>query len=358
MSQAAISNSGVNRLVGRSFVNPVFDYMIIGGGLSIVATVVLLGWPSTQNEISRNAFATVLLLSNMAHFAASTVRLYTKRGTADALPFLTMAFPMVCLGVIAICLVWPWQLGMHLQSLYLTWSPYHYAAQAYGLAVMYAYRTGCLLTKNDKRLLFWIAMIPFFRMFFCIPDTVMGADIGSSWLFPAAISDWLTPYQGNLDSALLILACTAPIALCVKIWMSPSGPLPLISLLMLVTNTVWFFALEPAGAFLLATVFHGLQYLAIVIIFHVKDRMAETDNQHGILYHVLFFYGACVLLAYALFMCLPWAYRAVGFDVDQSAWVVIAVINIHHFIVDGYIWRLKKSDTNRKVVDAGLVTSS
>jgi hypothetical protein len=31
----------------------------------------------------------------------------------------------------------------------------------------------------------------------------------------------------------------------------------------------------------------------------------------------------------------------------------VAMINIHHFIVDAFIWRLKKSDTNRGIVDSG-----
>jgi hypothetical protein len=36
--------------------------------------------------------------------------------------------------------------------------------------------------------------------------------------------------------------------------------------------------------------------------------------------------------------------------------LVTAAINVHHFIVDGYIWRLKKSDSNRRVVDGPVAT--
>jgi len=32
--------------------------------------------------------------------------------------------------------------------------------------------------------------------------------------------------------------------------------------------------------------------------------------------------------------------------------LVVAVINIHHFIVDAFIWRLKKTDSNRKIVES------
>jgi hypothetical protein len=55
----------------------------------------------------------------------------------------------------------PGVLGRNLHSFYLTWSPYHHAAQAYGLAVVYAYRSGCLLGARDKKLLGWVSMLPF-----------------------------------------------------------------------------------------------------------------------------------------------------------------------------------------------------
>ena len=45
-------------------------------------------------------------------------------------------------GMYHVGVLFPERLGTQLHSLYLTWSPYHYAAQAYGLAVMYCYRSG------------------------------------------------------------------------------------------------------------------------------------------------------------------------------------------------------------------------
>ncbi len=129
--------------------------------------------------------------------------------------------------------------------------------------------------------------------------------------------------------------------------------MPLISLLLVVTNGIWWILLPTKDAFIWATIFHGIQYLAIVIIFHLKDQMDRPDNRHGTLYHVVWFYAACVLLGYGLFQCLPWAYEFAGFGRAESILLVVAAINIHHFIVDGYIWRLKKGDTNRRIVESG-----
>ena len=38
-----------------------------------------------------------------------------------------------------------------------------------------------------------------------------------------------------------------------------------------------------------------------------------------------------------------------GFGLGESMLLVVAVINIHHFIVDRYIWQLRK-DPNYKIV--------
>jgi hypothetical protein len=337
-------------LKGRDFVHPVFDYMLIGGGLSLVVTLVVLLNPNRSEFVSFEMLPYFILLSNSAHFAASTVRLYTKPGCYQTMPFLTMAFPLVALGVLTLCLFQAERLGPHLQALYLTWSPYHYAAQAYGLAVMYSYRSGCALGAQDKKLLWWVSMFPFLFMFFA------GTHSGVGWLVPSQFlnSSAVINALDGVKRGLMVLAVAMPVLLCVKVWRSKSGPMPLISLLVVVSNGIWWFVLSPLHAFVWATIFHGIQYLAIVIIFHVKDQVSRPENRHGPMYHVIWFYAASLLLGYALFNCLPLSFEIVGLGRVESVLLVVAAINIHHFIVDAYIWRLKKTDTNRQIVDSGV----
>ncbi len=66
------------------------------------------------------------------------------------------------------------------------------------------------------------------------------------------------------------------------------------------------------------------------------------------------FYVVCLLLGYGLFNSLPLAYVVVGFGPVEAVLLVAAAINIHHFVVDAYIWRLKKDAGNRRVVEVGL----
>ena len=71
---------------------------------------------------------------------------------------------------------------------------------------------------------------------------------------------------------LTVLSLATPVALV--LWLRSRGgqSLPLISLVVIVSNAIWWSVFNYFNAFVWATVFHGLQYLAIVSIFHVKDE--------------------------------------------------------------------------------------
>lgn len=338
------------RFLGKAFVHPLFDYLLIGGGLSLIVIPIARAIHGERALMSFDVLPWFILLSNSAHFAASTVRLYTKPGTRDALPFLTMFFPLITIAVLSLCVLFADMTGPYLQAIYLTWSPFHYAAQAYGLAVMYSYRSGCQLTTGHKQLLWWIAILPFIRVL------IQSSDKHFLWWFmpnasAIAVSPWSLPLQ-TAAATIGVLALVLPVFLYVKVWRSASGPMPIISLLTVVTNGVWFIVFSHYDAYIWATVFHGLQYLSISTIFHVRDQMSRTDNRRGPLYHTLWFYAASLLLGYALFNCWPQAYMLMGFGPAESVLLVIAVINIHHFVVDAYIWKLKPGDSNRRVVTA------
>lgn len=345
------------QLKGRAFVHPVFDYLLIGGGLSLIVSAIVYTRPD-RPLVAITTLPLFILLSNSAHFASSTVRLYTKPGAFTSMPFLTMMFPLVMLGLVTVCIHWAETCGPHLQSLYLTWSPYHYAAQAYGLAVMYCYRSGCMLELKEKRWLWWACMLPFLYIL------LYGREGGLHWAAQILVSEqgmdyfsW-APLVNAFSNAAAQIGFLVPFWVFYKISRSQCGTMPAISMLAVVANGVWWYFLPTINAFAWATIFHGLQYLAIVIIFHLKDQMAKPNNRHGRAYHVITFYLLSLLLGYGLFQCLPGAYQFFGFGTMESYLLVVAAINIHHFIVDAYVWRLGKSDTNRRIVESELATTT
>jgi hypothetical protein len=332
-------------LLGRCFVSPGWEYLIVGGGLSLVVTVFVLFNRSHPELLGTGPMAGIVLFSNGAHFAASTVRLYTKPGAVGSYPFLSKVLPGVAILVMTLCLLYVGRVGSVLDTFYLTWSPYHYAAQVYGLSVMYSYRSGCKLLGRDKSLLWWVCMIPFFYMAAHLLQARLPVEAATAAPGLVAALPWI-------KLALVCSGVVAPVVLFFKVWTSPSGPMPLIALLMMLSNAVWFFLLDPLNAFLWATVFHGLQYLAIVMVFDVGDRMAVAGPAGDRLARALVFYGLSFGLGLILFVLLPKAYETMGFDYYDSRLVSVAIINIHHFIVDAYIWKLGRADSNRQVVEA------
>ena len=343
------STSCSMKLVGRCFVHPIFDYLLIGGGLSLIVipAVYLLAGPPVMHDFSMLPW--FILCSNSAHFAASTVRLYTKPGARDALPFLTMVFPILSLGILTLCIFEADLIGRYVQLIYLSWSPYHYGAQAYGLAVMYCVRSGCDLTQNQKNFLWWIAILPFFKVLLVATSKHVAA-----WQMPEQLLWSQADWRGGMNLATEVLgglALVLPLVLFGVVWLTNRRSMPLISLLVIMTNGAWFAIFSLIDGFIWTTIFHGIQYLTIVMIFHVRDRLARPENNHGVVFHTIWFYGMCLVLGYALFNCLPYGYRMLGFGAAESVLLVIAAINIHHFIVDGYIWKLGRGDANRRVVE-------
>ena len=337
-------------LLGRSFVHPAFDYFLIGGALSLLVVFAVTLYPQLAPFSSAQDFKYFILFSNSAHFASSTVRLYTKPGATghQSFPFLKFVLPGLALVVITACVFNENTIGKHFRGLYFTWSPYHYAAQAYGLTVMYCYRSGCLLNASNKRLLWWVAMVPFIFTFITYPNAGLHWLDAGGWLRdPNAVA-----VVQKFRIAVPWIAFSAIGLLFWQIWRSERRPMPLIGALMLVTNGVWWFIFPPMQAFVWATIFHGIQYLAIIVIFHVKDQMNRESNRHGMLFHAVSFYGASLLLGFLLFDWFPRAYILAGVAAGTSVMMTVAAINIHHFIVDSFIWRLKKSDNNRSIVDA------
>jgi hypothetical protein len=278
--------------------------------------------------------------------------LYSKPGAQQHWPNLTLVFPLLMLAILGVCLMFPRNIGTHLQSLYLSWSPYHYAAQAYGLAVMYSFRSGCHLSATNKKLLWWVAMLP------CLYAWLTSTSAGLLWFLDKdqiAAIPVLGATTAALEMLLPFIGFATPVLLFARIWRTTNRPMPLISILAVVTNGAWWFLFRPMEAFLWATVFHGLQYLAIVLIFHLKDKTQASDNRHSAAYHVVTFYLMSAGLGYALFHILPWTFSLAGFGLVESILLVGAAINVHHFTVDAFIWRLRrdKDADNNRVMTAG-----
>ena len=156
--------------------------------------------------------------------------------------------------------------------------------------------------------------------------------------------------RAGVSTGLSVVALLAPFVLFLVL-QRRGRMLPLISLSVIAVNAVWWTAFNYINAFFWAALFHGVQYLTIAAIFHVREQTRRPENRRGWAVHVGIFYGASVALAYGLFVLWPDAYVALGYERMLTAQLVVGVINIHHFVVDAYIWRLRRDPNLRTVVD-------
>src|SRR3989449_2305873 len=326
--------------LGKMFVNLLFDYLVIGGLLSWIGGAIVYSAGVRYNEAD---LFWVLLVSNWAHFAASTVRLYTKPDAVRTWPFLTLAFPVVTIAVVSAVVALGEPAGRYFFALYFLWSPFHYSAQAYGLSVMYAYRSGTTLAPMDRTLIRWTCLLPFFW-------TLLQPQGGLGLVLPAGFFSGF-PLRTALSQTLTVLSLIAPVAAFLWLKRRRGLQLPAISLAVIFSNAIWWTAFNWFDAFIWATVFHGLQYLAIVLVFHIKDQERLGVSTHGWLYHAACFYGTCLVLGFVLFQNWPQLYWLAGYDIGRATLLVVAVINIHPFIVDAFISKLRPGPHYKNVVD-------
>jgi hypothetical protein len=181
---------------------------------------------------------------------------------------------------------------------------------------------------------------------------VTGPEVGLHWVLPEGwlAAGWVAPVK----QILFVLSLAAPFAVFARFRLATPHLLPAICPLLLFSNGIWWMLLTPMNAFVWATVFHGIQYLAIVLIFHsFHSRDADHAATRGAMaWRVVSFYAGCVVLGYALFRALPLGYLAAGFGPVESVLLVTAAIHIHHFVVDAFIWRLRPGGSNRRIVEA------
>ncbi len=214
---------------------------------------------------------------------------------------------------------------------------------------MYAARSGCKLEEGERWLLWSTCMLPFGYAF------LQSAHSGLGWFLPPSFfmeHTGLLELRWQLVDVLEPIVFAVPLVLLVRFYRRTGSGLPLICSLLIVTNGIWWVVLTYVNAFVWATVFHAVQYLAIVIIFHLRDHPPRGAGRAAWVPPALKFYGLSVLLAYALFEVWPYVYMLVGFTFAESALLCIAVINIHHFIVDRGIWQVRGDPGNRRVVES------
>ena len=312
--------------------------------------LLLIASPYTGNLQAWNvAFYALALLFNYPHYMATIFRAYhTKEDFARYRVWTVYVTALLAVALIAAH--WSAWLAAWLFTIYVTWSPWHYMGQNFGLSMMFIRRNGIQIDKKDRDAL-WVAFVASYVMIFLTFHTNPSND---PYVLSLGLPSLLDLFRLPALAIFLVLGGW-PLSKLVRQagWRPMIGPITLY-----VTEFLWFVlptVLELAmgihppqtrySAGILA-VMHSAQYLWITS-YYARQESSENSWKPGKYFATLCIGGM------ALFIPGPWLASYVFHrDFGTSFLVFTALVNIHHFILDGAVWKLR----DRRVASVLLET--
>ncbi len=329
--------------------------LLIGCGLAYILLMPVLFWVAGNTGATAwpaIAVAVMVLLANSPHYGATIVRVYEarqdRRKYAVFAVYLTIALALMLFA--STRSVWLCSL---LITAYVTWSPWHFSGQNYGLALMFLRRRRVEVDPATKRLLY--------------ASFVLSAVLAILAIHSGHDDMVFAPYTIHVANAPTVLHLPLPAGL-VKVALLPvalaylgclvaagwrlRGRAPLRefvpSAVLVATQALWFTV--PAvlldwdqargSTLIFAAVWistaHSIQYLWVTA-YYARSSESSTPVARFLLKSFLAGTAVVVLpgvvLAPELLGRLPW-------DAGMAA-TIFAVVNLHHFVLDGAIWKLR-----------------
>ena len=330
--------------------NPGLDLIVGCGAWS--APLLLLSYFSAASSARAwsVAFYVLALFFNYPHYMATIYRAYHRSEDFQKYRIFTVHITALMLLTLLLSHFWlrllPW-----IFTIYLTWSPWHYSGQNYGLFMMFARRAGADPDRSTRRALYGAFVASYLILFLGFHTGPSTDPLFLSLGIPAVVSRW--------EQIILIVAFVGLSTFGLSRLASATGWRKLIpSLTLFSSQFLWF--LLPAAISLIRgleipqnryssgvlAVMHSAQYLWITSYYARREASgetsSETSNKPGRNWRPLAYFGVLVVGGIALFVPGPWlASRAFHHDFTASFLIFTALVNIHHFILDGAIWKLR-----------------
>ena len=347
---AAPAAAPVAAPAGRFMLGAWADFVVLGPGFTLAGSALLAGLALAGRFAAASTIAFALTLMFVGpHYAATYRRAFTSPAILRAHPFVTLGAPAVLLGCAVAAVRWPGTVGLAFFATYVTWSGYHYSGQSLGLAMLYPLRQGARLAPREKRLLAcplylsWVvSLLGLLRVGVAARNPayeLTRAALASS-LLPSLLPPWVLG-----AGAAAIAGSLAPVAALAWRRRRAGTPLPGAVWAVVTTQLLWFGVglWNPFFNVVLVPIFHGAQYLAVTSWHQTRGRGPAV-----------FAIYVVTVLALGLLINPGFAAlgRAWGGQGPVVAAAVIAFLNLHHFLMDGRIWRLRE----RKVADSFTIS--
>jgi hypothetical protein len=323
-------------VAARSVVSPAVDALCVGGA-SLAACLFFLPLDPASVGPRLAALSFLSAVLNWPHFMASYHLLYTTPGAARKHPFAALWVPAALVVYAAAAAAFYDREPLLFHAFHAAAAIYlarHYTGQAWGMMAAFAHVEGVkvspearrLLTGNMSVLLAWHAV----------------------WaVHGVAAKLGFERFRHLYELAgLAALGACAVGALGLKRLRDENGRLPLRVLLPWLAIHSWYALIyrHPKALFLVQ-LGHALQYLIFPLRVEANRRGGEPASPRGALYYALL--AVSGLLLFGLLPRAAAHAAAWGALTVPAAVLVVDLLNIHHYFVDGCIWKLRNPEVRR-----------
>jgi hypothetical protein len=334
---------------------PGIDLAFVAGGLTFALLPLCL---AVSPRLSQVSFLFLNFVCNYPHYMATNYRIYRSRAQIERYRFFAVHVTglFVLTAILGHLLAGPWITALY--TLYFTWSPFHYTGQNDGIAVMYLRRGGAELPQTDKRLLY-VACIASFLMYLVFINTNL--QVGALTTLPLFRLGMPASVARPVYLVLLAIGTASAATFLWRMFHRATPRIMLPSVLLLTTQFTWFavaagiplFARElslgwvsvdsmvPAIAFL-----HCAQYLGVTA-YYAKREHAPGQAPFRFSYYFLVVILGGILLWLGSARLLSDVFAV---DYSLSFLIMLSLINLHHFVMDGAIWKLRDGRIARLLI--------
>lgn len=327
--------------------------LVVGCGAWSAPLLAVAAWLTPANTHGwAVGFYLLAIVFNYPHFMATIYRAYHTREVFEKYKFFTLHVTLL-LAATAIVMhtsphLFPWVF-----TLYICWSPWHYTGQNYGLMMMFVRRSNASVTSNERQWLhaaFWASYLMLLASF----ETGGSSDpLILSLGLPAKITLPVRVALGATFAAFVFLGFRTLVQrTSLRAMAAP--------LVLAVTQFLWFVLptlLELHASYQIPqtryssgilAVLHSAQYLWITSYY--QQREARSEGQSG--WRLATYFITLMAGGIALFIPGPWLVsRIFHYDFTTSFLIFTALVNIHHFILDGALWKLRDSRIASLLID-------
>jgi tetratricopeptide repeat protein len=366
MTTAAAATSPA---ASRWLFGPVPDLVFgCGVGYGLIFVLQSVAGPQMREVLPLALSPLLTLFVSVPHYGATLLRVYEqpreRRKYAVFAVWLTASVAAAFVTGLSVPLIGGWMI-----TLYLTWSPWHYTGQNYGVALMFLGRRGVRISPRAKQLFKWSFWLSFGLAFLAIHGPSPIADYQ-----PAGLGGGEYRFQplgipgGIRDAALVGVGGAYVVVTAAALWLlSRAGRVRDLvpAIVMIATQALWFVVpalvrrwgllagVEPLSVheipytFLWVAVGHAVQYLWITAYYARREDPAMSYTS---------FFGktaAAGIIVWTLpaLAFAPGVLGSVPFDAGLAL-MVAAGVNLHHFILDGAIWKLRDGRIARILIRA------